>query len=471
MSLDLSTPRRIHVIGVGGPGMNPIAAVLAAQGHRVSGSDLKESSGLVRLRSLGVEVFVGHDESNVQGVDVVVRSTAVPDRNIEVQAAHAAGIPVLARAAALRAISQLRRTVSVAGTHGKTTTTSMLAMCLVDAALQPSFIVGGDVNDIGSGAVWEDDGSLFVVEADESDGTFEEIVSGAAIVTNLERDHLEFHGSFDNLVEAFRRFMGAVDDRTVACGDDEWSDRLAREFGAITYGTAAGCDHRIVDASFDHGVSRWSIESVTSDGELERVGPIELPVPGMHNVRNATAAFVMAQALGAESDDLVRALGRFGGVARRFEFRGDVAGVTFVDDYAHLATEVAAAIDAGRSGGWNRVVAVFQPHRYSRTADVWRDFSGAFTAADHIVITDVYPAGEKPRPGITGQLIVDAVLADHASLDVVYTPTRQELRAHLEAELRPGDLCLTLGAGDLTSLPDQLITALGERSGDGGAGG
>ena len=196
MSLDLSTPRRIHVIGVGGPGMNPIAAVLAAQGHRVSGSDLKESSGLVRLRSLGVEVFVGHDESNVQGVDVVVRSTAVPDRNIEVQAAHAAGIPVLARAAALRAISQLRRTVSVAGTHGKTTTTSMLAMCLVDAALQPSFIVGGDVNDIGSGAVWEDDGSLFVVEADESDGTFEEIVSGAAIVTNLERDHLEFHGSF-----------------------------------------------------------------------------------------------------------------------------------------------------------------------------------------------------------------------------------------------------------------------------------
>ena len=260
MSLDLSTPRRIHVIGVGGPGMNPIAAVLAAQGHRVSGSDLKESSGLVRLRSLGVEVFVGHDESNVQGVDVVVRSTAVPDRNIEVQAAHAAGIPVLARAAALRAISQLRRTVSVAGTRGKTTTTSMLAMCLVDAALQPSFIVGGDVNDIGSGAVWEDDGSLFVVEADESDGTFEEIVSGAAIVTNLERDHLEFHGSFDNLVEAFRRFMGAVDGPIVACGDDEWSDRLAREFGAITYGTAAGCfsyavqlDPRFTQAHLNHG--------------------------------------------------------------------------------------------------------------------------------------------------------------------------------------------------------------------------
>jgi UDP-N-acetylmuramate--alanine ligase len=459
--LDLSRRRRIHVIGVGGPGMNPIAAVLAAQGHQVSGSDMKDSAGLARLRALGVDVTVGHDTALVNGVDVVVRSTAVPDRNIEVQAALAAGVPVLRRAAALEAISKLKTTVSVAGTHGKTTTTSMLAICLVDASLQPSFIVGGDVNDIGSGSVWNDDGEIFVVEADESDGTFLEIATGVAIVTNVERDHLEFHGSFESLIGAFRTFLANASGPRIVCADDEWSARLGAECGAITYGTADTADYQIIDTSFTQGLSTFSVRVQRNGGDVV-VGPIGLPVPGVHNVRNACAALAAALELGADPDDVVTALGRFGGVARRFEFRGDAAGVTFVDDYAHLATEVAAAIDAGRTGGWKRVVAVFQPHRFSRTADVWQDFASAFVDADLTVLTDIYAAGEKPRPGVTGMLIADAVLDAHPFANVAYLPTRDQLRSYLLTVLRPGDLCLTLGAGDLTSLPDELITAMAD---------
>ncbi len=474
-SIDLSSPRRIHVIGVGGPGMNPVAAVLAAQGHVVSGSDLKDSSGLTRLRALGVDVTVGHDPGLVSGVDVVVRSTAVSESNVEVEAALAAGIPVVRRAAALHAISQLRSTVSIAGTHGKTTTTSMLAICLIQSSLQPSFIVGGDVNDIGSGAVWDDEGELFVVEADESDGTFLDIDTDVAVVTNVERDHLEFHGSFEALIEAFRSFLRSASGKRIVCADDYWSAKLGAEVDAITYGTAPDADYRIVDVGFDMSLSTFSIIGPGSvvgagddvqggDGQPQTWGPIVLPVPGLHNVRNATAAFVTALELGADAQDAMAALGRFGGVARRFEFRGDAGGITFVDDYAHLATEVAAAIDAGRSGGWERVVAVFQPHRFSRTADVWQDFADSFVDADIAVITDIYPAGEKPRPGITGMLIAEAVLDAHPWDRVAYLPSRDQLRTYLAEVLEPGDLCLTMGAGDLTSLPDELIALQSDRS-------
>ncbi|NOX31463.1 MAG: UDP-N-acetylmuramate--L-alanine ligase, partial [Actinobacteria bacterium] len=439
-----------------------------------SGSDLKDSTGLTRLRALGVDVTVGHDPGLVLGVDVVVRSTAVSDTNVEVEAALAAGVPVVRRAAALHAISQLRSTVSIAGTHGKTTTTSMLAICLIQSSLQPSFIVGGDVNDIGSGAVWDDDGELFVVEADESDGTFLEIDTDVAVVTNVERDHLEFHGSFEALIEAFRSFLRSASGKRIVCADDYWSAKLGAEFGAVTYGTASDADYRIVDVGFDMSLSTFSIVGPSAAdpddadpddaGESQTWGPIVLPVPGLHNVRNATAAFVTAIELGADAQDAVAALGRFGGVARRFEFRGDAGGITFVDDYAHLATEVAAAIDAGRTGGWERVVAVFQPHRFSRTADVWQDFADAFVDADIAVITDIYPAGEKPRPGITGMLIAEAVLDAHPWDRVAYLPSRDQLRTYLADILEPGDLCLTMGAGDLTSLPDELIALQSDRS-------
>jgi UDP-N-acetylmuramate--alanine ligase len=457
---DLSVPRRVHVVGVGGAGMSAIASVLAAMGHRVSGSDLKASPGLDRLAALGVEVHVGHDAEYVGAADLVAVSTAIPTRNPEVRAAIERGIPVLRRAEILSAIVALRRTVAVAGTHGKTTTASMLALVLVEAGLQPSFIIGGEVNEIGSGAMWGR-GDLFVVEADESDGTFVELGAEAVVVTNIEPDHLEHYGGFEPLREAFMRFATDAPGPRVLCADDPESAALAttlrqRGLDVTTYGTHPHADHRIVDPQSGRSGTKMRVVPRDGSGAIE----IELPVPGMHNARNAVAALVTAVALGADVDCARAALARYGGVARRFEFRGEVGGVTFVDDYAHLPTEVAAAIAAARDGEWGRVVCVFQPHRYSRTESLWTTFADAFEGADVVAVTDVYPAGERPRPGVTGKLIVNAVLDAHPWHRVAYLPRRSDVLAYLTAELRPGDLCLTLGAGDLTSLPTEVQPAL-----------
>jgi UDP-N-acetylmuramate--alanine ligase len=453
--VDLSTPRRVHVVGVGGAGMSAIASVLRAMGHRVTGSDLKASPGLDRLSALGVEVHVGHDAAHVGDADFVAVSTAIPEVNPEVRAARERGIPVLRRAEILSAIAALRRTVAVAGTHGKTTTASMLALVLVEAGLHPSFIIGGEVNEIGSGAMWGS-GDLFVVEADESDGTFVELGAEAVVVTNIEPDHLEHYGGFEPLRAAFERFATDAAGPRVICLDDVESAALARRLRAagvdvITYGTHPDADHRIV--GLQGGRTGSSLRVQQRDGDAVAV---ELPVPGAHNARNAVAALVAGTALGADVDAATRALARYGGVARRFEHRGEAGGVTFVDDYAHLPTEVEAAIGAARDGAWSRVVCVFQPHRYSRTESLWTTFADAFEGADIVAVTDIYPAGERARPGVTGKLVVNAVLDAHPWHRVAYLPRRSDVVSYLLAELRPGDLCLTLGAGDLTSLPDEI---------------
>ncbi|HEX8582481.1 MAG TPA: UDP-N-acetylmuramate--L-alanine ligase [Acidimicrobiales bacterium] len=457
--LDLATPRRVHVVGVGGAGLSAIATVLAGMGHRVTGSDLKDSPGLTRLRAAGVAVTVGHRAENLGDAEAVAVSTAIPPTNPEVVAAGERGVPVLRRAEVLAAIAATRRTVAVAGTHGKTTTSSMLALVLSEAGMRPSFVVGGELNEIGSGAVW-DDGEWFVVEADESDGTFLELGAEAALVTNVEPDHLEHYGSWAALRDAFRRFVAAAPGPRVVCADDAEAAAVAAAVGGcVTYGTAAGADWRMVDVRAERaGVS---FDLLHGD---EVVGRVALPVPGVHNARNAAGALVTAVALGAPVDAGLRALARYAGVARRFQFRGEAAGVTFVDDYAHLPTEVRAALAAARAGGWRRVVCVFQPHRYSRTAALWQDFADAFDDADVLVLTDVYAAGEAPRPGVTGALLVNAVLDAHPWRRLAYFPRRSELVPFLARELRPGDLCLTLGAGDLTSVPDEVRAALAARA-------
>jgi UDP-N-acetylmuramate--alanine ligase len=447
--LDLSRPLAVHVVGIGGAGMSAIATVLAAMGHRVSGSDLRSSPGTERLRALGIEVFVGHDVAHVGAVDAVTISTAVPPANPEAVAARERGIPVLRRAEALAAIARTRRTVAVAGTHGKTTTSSMLALVLVEAGLRPSFVIGGDVNEIGTGAVW-DEGEWFVVEADESDGTFLELAPEAALVTNVEPDHLDHWGGFDALSKAFVGFLGEAPGPKVVCADDP----LLAGLGHCTYGTSPAADFRMVDVRGGRSSVRFTVEHGGT-----ALGEIVLPVPGLHNARNACGALAMGLELGASFEAAARALSRYGGVARRFQFRGERDGVTFVDDYAHLPSEVRAAIAAARDGDWQRVVAVFQPHRFSRTASLWRDFADAFVDADVVVLTDVYGAGEAPRPGVSGKLLVYAVLDAHPTARVAYLPTRPELLAYLRRLLRAGDLCLTLGAGDVTTLADELFAS------------
>ena len=456
----LDVHRTVHVVGIGGPGMSPIAIVLAGMGHTVSGSDIAETTTTARLRSLGIDVHIGHDEANVpDGADLVAATTAVGDDHIELRAARARDIPVVRRTALLPALTASRRTIAVAGTHGKTTTTSMLSVILDAAGARPSFLVGGEVTQLGTSARW-DEGEWFVLEADESDGSGFSVAHEAAIVTNVEPDHLEHHGSVENLHAAFAGFLAATGGPRVVCADDPVALALGRAVGARTYGMAETADVRIVDLRLDRTGSEFG---VVRDGV--DLGRVSLPFAGAHNAANATAAIAMAIEIGVEPSVAMAALGRFGGVGRRFEGRGRCRGITFVDDYAHLPTEVAVVIAAARDGGWDRVVAVFQPHRYSRTEALGAEFADAFVGADVLVLTDVYAAGESPRPGIDGRIVLDAVVRAHPDQAVVYVEDRSALARELVGILRDGDLCLTVGAGDITALADEtlaLLTAEGD---------
>ena len=449
-SVDLRQPRRIHLVGVAGAGMSPVAEVLAAMGHAVSGSDLHPSAILDRLRGLGVAVHVGHDPRHVEGVDVVVISTAVPAANVEVVAAREASIPVLHRSAMLAAICRLRRTAAIAGTHGKTTTSALLAVALEGAGLEPSFVVGGVILDLGTGARW-DSGEWMVAEADESDGSFLRLPADLAVVTSVEPDHLDHWGSFDAVTAAFDTFLAAAGSRLVSA-DDAVAAELGRRHGATTYGTATTADVRMVDVVGGRSSVRFTL---LDHGTA--LGDVDVPSPGLHNARNAAGALAAAVLMGADFAPAAQAVAGWGGVGRRFQARGERAGVTYVDDYAHLPGEVVAVLAAARDGGWDRVVCVFQPHRYSRTQSLWRQFGASFQDADLLVVTDVYPAGEDPRPGVSGQLVASAVQDADPQRPVSYVAGRADLVAHLRRVLRPGDLCLTLGAGDVTTLADELL--------------
>jgi UDP-N-acetylmuramate--alanine ligase len=436
--------------------MSAIAEILLGTGHHVSGSDLGSSAVLERLVTAGADVTVGHDTANVGEVDVVAHSTAIPADNPELVEAHRRGIPVLRRAEILTAITRAWRTVAVAGTHGKTTTSAMLTTALRGAELDPTFIVGGDLTDIGRGAA-VGSGKILVVEADESDGTFVELDAHAVIVTNIEPDHLEHYGGFENLERAFIRFVEQAAGPRVLCADDPGSARLAERVPCVTYGTAREAAWRITEpAPTPSGIT------ITVEGPSGR-HQLRLGQPGMHNARNATAALAMAAELGADPTLAALALSSFGGVGRRFEKRGSAGGIDLVDDYAHLPTEVASALSAARSLGRRRVVTVFQPHRYSRTEQLWSTFRDSFIETDVLVVTGIYSSGEKPRPGVTGELVAAAVREAHPHADVRYRETLDEVVDELVSELRAGDLCLTLGAGDLTTVPDQVLTRLEAR--------
>lgn len=459
VDLDLSIPQRIHIIGIGGAAMHPIARILAAMGNTVSGSDQNESAALDVLRAEGIAVNVPHDANALPDqLDVVCVSTAIPATNAELLAARARALPVCSRTRTQAAIAAQRRTIAVAGTHGKTTTSSMLAMILEGAGAQPSFLIGGDLAQVGGGSAWRDT-EWFVIEADESDGTFVALPRAIAVVTNVEPDHLEHWGDFDGLRRGFSAFLDGADELRVVCLDDDEAAALieAGAPGVRTYGQDDEADLRMVDV-VGHG-DRVELDVYEGD---DRLGHLVVPVAGLHNARNATGAIAAAMATGVDFDTCARAIAGFGGVARRFQHRGEIDGITFIDDYAHLPSEVATMMRAARDGEWGRVVAVFQPHRYSRTANLWDTFADAFVGADVLVLTDIYAAGEPPRPGVTGKLIVDAVLDAHPWQRVVYLPRREDVVRYLVRELRPGDLCLTLGAGDLTTVPDEVLARRGD---------
>jgi UDP-N-acetylmuramate--alanine ligase len=453
--LDLSVPSRLHVVGVGGPGMSAIALALAQMGHTVSGVDIRERPVLDRLRAAGVTVHIGHHRSNVVGCDAVTASSAIPQDLNELDEARQLGIPTLSRAGMLASICAQAKSLAVAGTHGKTTTTSMLMLMLVEAGWHPSFVIGGDVHDMGTGAQWTG-GEWFVVEADESDGTHLELPLHATILTNVETDHLDHYGSLDAIEAGFDRYLAQVPGPKVVCADDEAASRLAARHGAITYGLSEHATYRAADVTADGGSFRFAVER-----HGERLVAVDLPLRGVHNVVNATGALALAVELGVAPQTAADALAKFGGVARRFDVRGAGGGATFVDDYAHLPSEIDAVLRAARDSGdgWQRIVAVFQPNRYNRMAELWRDYADAFVVADVVVLTEIYPSGTEPIPGVTGKLVVNAVLDAHPTARVVWLPRRDDLIAFLAREVRPGDVCVSMGCGDVASLPDEVLAA------------
>lgn len=454
--VDLDAARHVHVVNVGGAGMSAIATVLAQRGLRVSGVDAKETPFLPPLRALGVHVDVGGASETSATADLLVTSTATPVDHPDVASATARGATVVHRRDALEAICADRRVIAVAGTHGKSTTAGMLATVFDGVGDGSGYLVGTRVTGLGTNADWRD-GPGFVVEADESDGTFLRLGATDAIVTNLEADHLAYWGSEGALFAAFDEFVASLTGTAVLGIDDAGAAALVgRSRSAVTYGTASGADFRIADVGpADIGVAF----TLTHAG---RSVPVTVPsAPGLHNARNAAGAVAAAVVAGIDFDAAAGALADFAGVARRFEVRGSAHGVTFVDSYDHLPTEVAAALAAARSGPFDRVVCVFQPHRYTRTRDLAAAFADAFVAADVLAVTDLYPAGETPIPGVTGRLVHDAVVDAHPDAEVTYVPTLDAAADWLVDTVRPGDCCLTLNAGDLTAVPDEVIARLG----------
>lgn len=463
---DLSVPCRVHVLNVGGAGMSAIATVLAQMGHEVSGTDASDTPFVEPLRRLGVDVEIGAGHRRAAAADVVVTSTATPADHADVVAARDAGVPVVHRGDALEAVCRQREVVAVAGTHGKSTTSAMLATTLVGAGDGAGYLVGTRVTGLGANADWRS-GPRFVVEADESDATFLRVAARHGIVTNVEPDHLAFWGSADALSDGFRRFVRSLEGFAVLCLDDPGSaDLVDAARRPVTYGTDPRADHHVSDVE-PAGIGVAYTHTVTG-GARRGSARVTVPsAPGLHNARNAAAAIAAAVELGIDLEVAVAAMGSFAGVARRFEVRGEAAGVTFVDSYDHLPTEVVAALAAARSGPFERVVCVFQPHRYTRTRDLAATFADAFVDADVLGVTELYPAGEAPIAGVTGRAVLDAVLGAHPDADGTFLPDLDTAADWLVDVLRPGDCCLTLNAGDLTRVPDVVLGRL--RSPGGGS--
>jgi len=462
MKLTFRSFQRIHLIGVGGSGMSGIAEVLLSSGYAVSGSDLKSSPVTDRLRNLGATIHDSHKSENVQGAHVVVVSSAVPADNPEIVEAHRLKIPVIPRAEMLAELMRLKYGIAVAGAHGKTTTTSMAAAVLAAGGLDPTFVVGGRVNHAGANA-GVGHGDYIVVEADESDRSFLLLAPVIAVVTTIDREHLDQYRSLEEIQDAFVQFVNRVPfyGAAVLCLDEPNVQAILPRVKrpVITYGTSSQADLKISDVKLNGFSSDFRL---TYHGE--DLGMFRLPSPpGIHNVRNAAAAAAAGLALNIPGELIRVGLSTFSGVGRRFEMKGVFSGVTLIDDYGHHPAEIRATLEAARGCGYQRLLVLFQPHRYTRTQHLWEDFLRSFNHADVLVLTDIYAAGESPADGITSQRLADAIsAAGHKS--VVYTSTLQGGIEYLLREARVGDAVLTVGAGSVGRVTDELALLLESRA-------
>lgn len=446
--------QRIHVVGAGGAGMSAIAKVLVGLGHDVTGSDLRGDTTLSRLTDFGIDAYAGSNPDVARNADLVVASSAVPERDAELLAASAAGVPVWRRPRLLGAITASVRTIGATGTHGKTTTTALLITALRSLGEDPSFIVGGDISNLATNG-HHGSSDLLVVEADEAFRTFEHLSLTGLVVTNVEPEHLEHFGSENEMRRSFVTVAAAVDGPVVACIDDPGSADLARQTSSSTYGTLEGADWLVRDLAPSRGGSFFRLEGpgARTDVKLSR--------PGAHVALNAAGVLALVGEMGMDVERAAAGLEGFTGVSRRWEHRGTVAEVILVDDYAHHPTEVAASLRTAKEWHEGQVWAVFQPHLYTRTERFSDEFGQALATADRVVVTDVYGSRETPIPGINGELVATAV--ERHGGEVEYVPHRADLASYLADRVEPGTMVLTMGAGDITLVPTELARLLAGR--------
>ena len=453
--------QHIHLVGIGGSGMSGIAEVLLTLGYKVTGSDTGSSDSIRRLEGMGGTVHIGHHESHIEGAQVVVMSSAIASANPEIRAARAKVIPVIPRAEMLAELMRLKFGIAIAGAHGKTTTTSMVASILAEAGLDPTFVVGGKVNAMGTHArLGRSD--LLIAEADESDGSFLRLSPSVVVVTNMDREHLEHYGSMEKLQEAFLEFINKIPfyGAAILSADDHWIRGLLP--GVVKRFQTFGMSD--FSGSLTPDLFATDIEPKALGVEFrahyrgQKIGPFRIRIPGIHNVSNALAAICVALELDVPVDLIRSGLASFSGVERRFQIRGEKNGIVVVDDYGHHPTEVRATLAAARATWSRRVVVVFQPHRYSRTKDLLDDFSRAFEQADLVYVLDIYAAGEELIPGVTSQMLVEKIReSGHAGVHWVNGDS--DLNSLLQDELREGDVLLTLGAGDVWKIGKEFLEA------------
>lgn len=459
MTIPFGNFQRIHLIGIGGSGMSGIAEVLLALGYAVSGSDVKTSPTTERLRNLGAKIYEGHEPQHVRGAQVVVMSSAVRPDNPEIAEARKLKIPVIPRAEMLAELMRLKYGIAVAGAHGKTTTTSLIASVLAAAGFDPTFVVGGRVNAAGTNAR-VGQGDYMVVEADESDRSFLLLAPVVAVVTTIDREHLDQYHSLEEIQSVFLEFVNRVPfyGAVVLCLDEPNVQGILPgvKRPVITYGVSAQADLVISEIELAGLESSFRLTFHGDD-----LGKFRLPSPpGIHNVRNAAAAAAVALNLGIPADLIREGLAKFGGVGRRFEVKGVFAGVTLIDDYGHHPAEIRATLEAARGCNYKRLLVLFQPHRYSRTKHLWDDFCRAFNLADVLVVSEIYAAGEPPIEGVSGQKLAEAISAA-GHKNVIFTSTLQKGVEALLREAQPGDAILAIGAGTVNRSLDELALLLG----------
>ena len=450
--------RQVHLIGVAGSGMSGIAGLLLALGHRVSGSDKVDTVEVGRLKKKGLRFHIPHQADEVIEAELVVYSSAIKAGNVAYDAARKLGLPMVRRADALAAIMNSKKGIVICGMHGKTTTSSMAAHVFRSCGLKPSHYVGAEIPILGTNARWDSEGEYFVAEGDESDGTLINYHPEHAIVLNIEPEHLDFYKDIAAIDAVYAKLVGQTRGKVVYCGDDPGAARVCSPRpGAISYGQLAGNRYRISDIAAENFRSRFQVLK-----EGESLGTASLNIPGIHNAVNALAVIALAVEIGLSFDKIAAALENFRGARRRFEICYETQRNLVVDDYGHHPTEVAATIATARTGGWKRVLVMFQPHRYTRTLALKEEFGRAFDQADAVFIADVYPASEKPIPGVSGQMIVDA-MRTHGHPHVEFQPDIRRIHQNAGLEIQDGDLVLSLGAGNVHEAGARLVSNLAAR--------